>query len=133
MLYLEGIFRFLSLVGNGERTPHSMHFIKCFCITDCTYSWVNAVTESSSICKNKESTVIAVALPLAILISYCYLRCLALKIVSNDMLCVRRQGTMNTVIHIDCRWWIANVRHCNPVITKLVKNLHTIITLWNEG
>ena len=97
------IFSFLSLVGNCERMPPSMHFIKCFRITDCTYTRGVGLMplQRAVVFARAESTVIAVALPLAILISYCYLRCLALKIVSNDMLCVRRQGTMKTVIHID--------------------------------
>ena len=81
------IFRFLSLVGNGERMPPSMHFIKCFCITDCTYTrCVGLMLLQRAVAfARAESTVIAVALPLAILISYRYLRCLALKIVNNDI------------------------------------------------
>ena len=36
-------FSFLSLVGNGERMPPSMHFIKCFRITDCIYNYTRGV------------------------------------------------------------------------------------------
>ena len=108
----EGPCTFFSYAVKRERENPAQHshesvFFPC-CLHVHNSAWIYTIAESSGIGQCKQTTVMFTALPLNILQLDGNSRCLTLQNVSNNMLIVWGQGTMEAVIYIDCKWPIVD-------------------------